>query len=589
MILGVIADDFTGATDVASMLVRAGMRTVQVIGVPAGAAPRGRRGGGGAEVAHHAGGRRGGASRWRRCAGCRRPVRASSTSSTARPSIPPPTGNIGPVADALMDALGSDFTIACPAFPENGRTVFRGHLFVGDQLLSDSGMRDHPLTPMTDANLVRVLQAQTPARSACCATTSWRKGVGVRGAHRLRCAPTAFGWRSPMPSTNDDLRALARGLRRAAADHRRLGRRARPARGLCGTGLAAARCAGRRAAGGRAVLRRCCRAPARWPPTPRCSTGWQPGRPALRDRRARAGTRRAGRRSRRWPGRAERLAQGPVLIYATAEPPQVKAVQAELGVERAGQLVEALPGRRSRRAWSTRACAGWWSPAARPRARWCRRWACRRCASAPRSTPACPGPRRERQRPLLLALKSGNFGGVDFFAKALAPGAHELVDHAALRAEICRVGRSLFERGYVHATAGNISVRLPERRRFPDHAHRRLPGLSAARAAGPVGAGRHAAQRRPRQQDAGAAPPHLRQRARCALRDPHPQHAPGRADAGRRLERGRHRAADHALLRDEGRPCAADPLPPPGRPGGGRGGGRARSEPRATAACRSAR
>ncbi|MDB5894730.1 MAG: hypothetical protein JWQ88_2261, partial [Rhodoferax sp.] len=70
-------------------------------------------------------------------------------------------GNIGPVAEALMDALGTDFTIATPAFPDNGRTVFKGYLFVGDVLLSESGMRDHPLTPMRDANLVRVLQAQS--------------------------------------------------------------------------------------------------------------------------------------------------------------------------------------------------------------------------------------------------------------------------------------------------------------------------------------------------------------------------------------------------------------------------------------------
>ena len=73
-------------------------------------------------------------------------------------------GNIGPVTEALMDALsalpGGDFTIATPAFPDNQRTVFKGHLFVGDTLLSESGMQDHPLTPMTDANLVRVLQAQ---------------------------------------------------------------------------------------------------------------------------------------------------------------------------------------------------------------------------------------------------------------------------------------------------------------------------------------------------------------------------------------------------------------------------------------------
>ena len=73
-------------------------------------------------------------------------------------------GNIGPVADALLDALGSTFTIACPAFPANSRTIYQGHLFVGDTLLSESPMRDHPLTPMRDANLVRVLGRQTKRR-----------------------------------------------------------------------------------------------------------------------------------------------------------------------------------------------------------------------------------------------------------------------------------------------------------------------------------------------------------------------------------------------------------------------------------------
>jgi 3-dehydrotetronate 4-kinase len=64
------------------------------------------------------------------------------------------------VIEALMDELECSFSIATPAFPENGRTVVHGHLFLGDTLLSESGMRHHPLTPMTDANLVRVLQAQ---------------------------------------------------------------------------------------------------------------------------------------------------------------------------------------------------------------------------------------------------------------------------------------------------------------------------------------------------------------------------------------------------------------------------------------------
>ena len=70
-------------------------------------------------------------------------------------------GNIGPVTEALLDFTGSSFTLACPAFPANGRTVYKGHLFVNGVPLHESSMKDHPLTPMRDSNLVRVLQRQT--------------------------------------------------------------------------------------------------------------------------------------------------------------------------------------------------------------------------------------------------------------------------------------------------------------------------------------------------------------------------------------------------------------------------------------------
>src|SRR5690606_17311750 len=96
------------------------------------------------------------ALQWLRDAGCRQIYfkYCSTFDSTDK-------GNIGPVAEALMAALDTPFTIACPAFPENKRTIFKGHLFVGDTLLGESSMRDHPLTPMHDSNLVRVLQRQT--------------------------------------------------------------------------------------------------------------------------------------------------------------------------------------------------------------------------------------------------------------------------------------------------------------------------------------------------------------------------------------------------------------------------------------------
>ena len=160
LLLGCIADDFTGASDLANNLVRSGMRVVQTIGVPT--APLG------IEVdavvvalksrtnpARQAVAQSLQALAWLQAQGAQQIYfkYCSTFDSTAQ-------GNIGPVTEALMDALGTDFTIATPAFPDNNRTVFKGHLFAGDALLNESGMQNHPLTPMLDANLVRVLQAQ---------------------------------------------------------------------------------------------------------------------------------------------------------------------------------------------------------------------------------------------------------------------------------------------------------------------------------------------------------------------------------------------------------------------------------------------
>lgn len=161
ILLGCIADDFTGATDLANNLVRAGFRVSQINGVPTKPlsvqadavviALKSRTIPAGQAIEQSLA-----ALHWLEHHGAQQIYfkYCSTFDST-------PAGNIGPVADALMSALQTNFTIATPAFPDNGRTVFKGHLFVGDQLLSDSGMRDHPLTPMRDANLVRVLQAQT--------------------------------------------------------------------------------------------------------------------------------------------------------------------------------------------------------------------------------------------------------------------------------------------------------------------------------------------------------------------------------------------------------------------------------------------
>ena len=164
-ILGCIADDFTGATDLAGTLVQEGMRSVQMIGVPRADADhpdadaivialKSRTAPVESAVEESLA-----ALHWLQGADCRQFFfkYCSTFDST-------PRGNTGPVAEALLDALGADFTLACPAFPKNKRTVFKGHLFVGDVLLNESGMQDHPLTPMTDPNLVRVLAAQSRSR-----------------------------------------------------------------------------------------------------------------------------------------------------------------------------------------------------------------------------------------------------------------------------------------------------------------------------------------------------------------------------------------------------------------------------------------
>ena len=161
MLLGVIADDFTGATDIAGFLVENGMRTVQLNGIPA------------TEIDVNADAvvislksrscpvdeaiqDSVAALQWLQEQGCQQFYfkYCSTFDSTAE-------GNIGPVTDALLAELGEDFTIVCPALPVNGRTVYNGHLFVFEDLLSDSGMRNHPVTPMTDSSLIRMMNAQS--------------------------------------------------------------------------------------------------------------------------------------------------------------------------------------------------------------------------------------------------------------------------------------------------------------------------------------------------------------------------------------------------------------------------------------------
>ncbi|MFA3778697.1 3-oxo-tetronate kinase [Yersinia sp. 1652 StPb PI] len=177
MRLGVIADDFTGATDIASFLVENGMSTVQINGVPdadyhvnadaAVVSLKSRSCPTATAVADSLA-----ALAWLQAQGCQQFYfkYCSTFDSTAQ-------GNIGPVTDALLDALGQQQTIISPALPVNGRTVYQGYLFVMGQLLAESGMRNHPVTPMTDSNLLRLMDAQARGRSGLINSTVMDQGV----------------------------------------------------------------------------------------------------------------------------------------------------------------------------------------------------------------------------------------------------------------------------------------------------------------------------------------------------------------------------------------------------------------------------
>lgn len=161
MLLGAIADDFTGASDLANTLAKGGMATTQFVGVPKRDAPADCEAGVVAlktrSVAPEDAVRQSlEAADWLKAQGCEQFLfkYCSTFDST-------PKGNIGPVAEALLDRLGADLAVVCPVFPATGRRLFMGHLFVGDKLLSESGMERHPLTPMTDPNIRRWLSLQT--------------------------------------------------------------------------------------------------------------------------------------------------------------------------------------------------------------------------------------------------------------------------------------------------------------------------------------------------------------------------------------------------------------------------------------------
>lgn len=213
MLLGCIGDDFTGSSDLANTLAKAGMQTVQYVGVPDRPADVGVEAGVVALKSRsipvtEAVAQSLAALVWLRAQGCQQFLfkYCSTFDST-------PEGNIGPVAEALAEVLDAHEVLVCPAFPGAGRTIYQGHLFVHDKLLNESGMENHPLTPMTDPDLRRWLALQTtgsighvPARDIWAGPEAIRARMTAEGAagHRLLVADAV---------KDDDLVALG-----AAAD-----------------------------------------------------------------------------------------------------------------------------------------------------------------------------------------------------------------------------------------------------------------------------------------------------------------------------------------------------------------------------------
>ena len=418
VLLGCIADDFTGGTDLAGMLVKAGMRTVQMIGVPQEPigddidavviALKSRTTPAADAVAESLA-----ALAWLQKAGCRQFYfkYCSTFDSTAK-------GNIGPVGEALMEALGSKFSIACPAFPANGRTIYKGHLFVGDLLLSDSGMRQHPLTPMTDASLVRVLQSQVKGKVGLAEHATVKAGEQAIRARFKALQSEGCNFAVVDAISNDDLMSIGLACSDmplvTAGSGIALGlpqnfRRA----GLLAAGIVADTLP---ATGGlRAVI------------SGSCSVATQGQVAAMRATHPAfnvdpfelaRGTDVVGA-ALDWA--KSRVKESPILIYATATPEAVKAVQAQLGAEKAGSLVEdalaAIAKGLVALGVGQLIVAGGETAGAVVKA-----LGVSGLRIGPEIDPGVPWTVgitiNPNDKPLALALKSGNFGTPDFFTKA---------------------------------------------------------------------------------------------------------------------------------------------------------------------------
>lgn len=415
--LGVIADDFTGATDIASFLVNNGMSTVQLNGVPADdyqleadavvislksrSCP--------VDEAINDSLK---ALKWLESKGCKQfYFKYCSTFDST------PKGNIGPVTDALLDALGENQTIISPALPVNGRTVYQGYLFVMDQLLSESGMRNHPVTPMTDSNLMRLMDAQSSGRSGLIAMTTMDKGPkavadklaelkeqGVRyvvmdtlNEQHLLTQGEAVRDMKLVTGGSGLAIGLARQWANPAQDKEKAKRAGAPQGGKC------------------VVLSGSCsvmtnqqvaayrdKAPSKVVDIDRCLSAKDERRQYVEELCL-------------WIEAHSGQALAP-LLYATTDPDNLKAVQNKWGAETASKAVEALfadvSAKLQAAGFSRFIVAGGETSGIVVQSLGIKAF-----HIGPTISPGVPWV-RSADHPVSLALKSGNFGDVDFFARA---------------------------------------------------------------------------------------------------------------------------------------------------------------------------
>ncbi len=420
-LLGCIADDFTGATDLAAMLATQGMRSVQLIGVPrdGDAVPdadaivvalKSRTAPAAAAVSDSLA-----ALAWLREAGCAQFFFKYCSTFDSTDS-----GNIGPVADALVQALDAGFALACPAFPANGRSVFQGHLFVGSALLNESGMERHPLTPMTDANLVRVLGRQSEGSVGLVGFATVEQGAAAIRDAMTRLKEQGRRYAIVDAATDAHLHAIGA----AAAAHPLLTGGSGVAIGLAENFRSSGRLQARDDAedlpvvdGHAAALAgSCSRATLLQVATARAHMPVLELDP-LETPDAAALTVQAAA----WLH--GRLSRTPVLVAASQQPDRVAALQEKLGREAAGALVEQalsdIAAHMVAQGVRRLVVAGGETSGAVVT-----RLGLHRLRIGRQIDPGVPwtfAEARDATQPaMLLALKSGNFGAADFFAKSFA-------------------------------------------------------------------------------------------------------------------------------------------------------------------------